>query len=231
MSSGHGRVFTVGVTSAGSSLTQPTRDPERPGRPTRSIRVGSVALVVGGVLSVAFQALWKVGHGPTVENEHGVVLGLTNDQWSYLSGVWMLLVAVGVVVVCRLHRGRAARAAAVLVVTGLAAGALSAWIWPLYSLGAVVRVVGIVCLAVVVVRGGVLPRWSGAVLLLPVVVFLPVLVSPDAMLAVWPTPLPFRVQTEDVVVALEAVGWVVLGVALRRLAAPAPSAGRPAREG
>jgi hypothetical protein len=38
------------------------------------------ALLLGGPLALAFHVLYGLGHGPTIVNEHGVVLGLTNDQ-------------------------------------------------------------------------------------------------------------------------------------------------------
>lgn len=180
------------------------------------VRLGSAALLVGGPLSLVFHTLWRVGHGPTVVNEHGVVLGLTNDQWSYFGGIWMALVAVGVVAVCSLHSGRMSRVAGTLVVTGLAVGAVAAWVWVLYSIGALALYGGILCLAVTVLRGRVLPRTSGAALLLAVLSFVPVVVAPEAVYATLPTALPFPVEGQDFTALCAALGWTALGLGLAR---------------
>lgn len=185
------------------------------------VRRGALALLVGGPLGLVFHVLWKVGHGPTVVNEHGVVLGLTNDQWSHLAAVWTVPVALGVVAACSLHPGRLSRVAAVLVVLGLAASTVAAWVWELYSIGALLLNAGILCLSVVILRGRILPRWSAWALLLALVSFVPFAVANDAVLSMSTTALPFRVQGEDVIALLAALGWTALGLALFRVAGAA----------
>ena len=174
----------------------------------------AVALLVGGPLSLLLHVLWRVGHGPTVVNEHGVVLGLTNDQWSHLGWVWSASVAFGVMGICALHAGRLARTARAVVVAGLALGAASAWLWPLYSVGALVLHAGLACLAVVLARGEVLPRTATVLPALSVLVFLPVTVVPESMLA--GDALPLSLQGQDVLAALTAAAWTLLGVVLLR---------------
>ncbi len=180
------------------------------------VRRGALALLVGGPLSLVFHVLWKIGHGPTVVNEHGEVLGLTNDQWSYLSVVWTAPVAAGVVAACSVHRGRLSRVAAVLTVLGLALSTIAAFVWELYSIGGLVLNAGVLCLSIVILRGRVLPRWSAWLLLLALVAFIPLAVVNDAVLSLSTNALPFRVQGEDVIVLLAAIGWTALGVALLR---------------
>jgi hypothetical protein len=128
---------------------------------------GALALLIGGPLSLVFHVLWKVGHGPTVVNEHGVVLGLTNDRSSYLSAVWTVPVALGVVAVCSLHRGRLSRVAAVLTVLGLARNTVAAFVRELYSIGGLVLNAGVLCLSIMILRGGVLPPCHGFRRLIP----------------------------------------------------------------
>lgn len=180
------------------------------------VRRGALALLVGGPLSLVFHVLWKIGHGPTVVNEHGVVLGLTNDQWSYLSVAWTAPVAAGVVAACSVHRGRLSRIAAVLTVLGLALSTIAALVWELYSIGGLVLNAGVLCLSIMILRGQVLPRWSAWLLLLALVAFIPLAVVNDAVLSLSTNALPFRVQGEDVIVLLAAIGWTALGVALLR---------------
>jgi hypothetical protein len=181
--------------------------------PTPLLRSGAAALLVGGPLSLVFHALWRIGHGPTVVNEHGVVLGLTNDQWSYLSGAWMALVAVGVVAVCSLHRGRLRVVAGTLTVLGLVLSAAASWVWPLYSVGLLMQYTGTVCLAVLVLRGRVLPRVSGYALLLAAVTFLPMTFATEAVIAASDV-LPGMVLGWDLIAGCAAAGWTLLGYAL-----------------
>lgn len=195
-----------------------------PSRIPVTVRRGAVALLVGGPLSLAFHALWRIGHGPTVVNEHGVVLGLTNDQWSYLGGSWALLVAVGVVAACRSFGGWLSTIAAVLTVTGLLLGAVSAWVWSLYSLGALVQYAGMASLGLVAVQTRGRQRLAGLVLLGAVVLFLPVPVVPDAAYLEIPVWLPFTVETQDLLALAAAVSWTSLGWAL--LAATPHATGR-----
>ena len=155
-----------------------------------------------------------MGHGQTVVNEHGVVLGLTNDQWSHLGWTWALLLGYGVAAVCARHRGRLASAARLLVVTGLGLSALAAWVWPLYALGGIVTYAGMACLALLVARGGVLPRWSAVPVLLSVLVFLPVVAVPDVMLA--SGHLPLALTGADLLAAVTGAAFAGLGAALLR---------------
>jgi hypothetical protein len=184
---------------------------------SRLVRRGALALLIGGPLSLVFHVLWKVGHGTTVVNEHGVVLGLTNDQWSYLSAFWTVPVAVGVVTACSLHRGRLSRVAAVLTVLGLALNTVAAFVWELYSIGGLVLNAGVLCLSIMILRGGVLSPWSAWLLLLALIAFIPLAVVNDAVLSLSTNALPFRVQGEDVIVFLSALAWTALGVALFRV--------------
>ena len=187
------------------------------------VRRGALALLVGGPLSLVFHVLWKIGHGPTVVNEHGVVLGLTNDQWSYLSVVWTAPVAIGVVAACSLHRGRLRSAAVVLTVLGLALSTVAAFVWELYSIGGLVLNAGVLCMSIMILRGRVLPSWSAWLLLLALVAFIPLAVVNDAVLSLSTNALPFRVQGEDVIVFLGALGWTGLGVVLLRTSRRMPS--------
>ena len=41
---------------------------------SRIVRTAALALLIGGPASMALHVLWRLGHGPTVVNEHGVVL-------------------------------------------------------------------------------------------------------------------------------------------------------------
>ncbi len=189
---------------------------DRSGVSSRWLRRGAVALLVGGPLSLAFHVLWQLGHGPTIVNEHGVVLGLTNDQWSYLSGAWRAPVAVGVVLACSLYGGPLRMVARVLVVAGLALGAVAVKVWTLYSLATLILYAGMLCLAVLILRGSVLPRWSGAALLLAVVSFLPVMVAPDAVFSASTERFGLLLQAEDLIAFCAALGWTVLGFGLAR---------------
>lgn len=181
-----------------------------------STRPEALALLVGGPLSLAFHALWRIGHGPTVVNEHGVVLGLTNDQWSHLAGIWAVLVAIGVVAVCRRHGGRLSSVAGGLTVTGLALGAVASWVYPLYSVGAVVQYVGMLLLGLLVLRRAELPRVGGMALLVAVALFLPTPVRPDLPYVEIPSGLPFVVQLQDLTALGAALAWVLLGTGLAR---------------
>jgi hypothetical protein len=180
------------------------------------VRAGAAALLLGGPLSLVFHALWRIGHGPTVVNEHGIVLGLTNDQWSHLNGIWIVPVALGVVATCLVHRGRLSTLAGALTVTGLALSGISAWVWALYSLGTIVLYAGVLCLAVTVLRSGLLPRWSGAALWGSLICFLPLLVAPEAVVASTIVTAPFQLQVEDVIASGTAFGWTALGLGLAR---------------
>lgn len=94
---------TVGVAAARS----PQAAAAQRRVPFPPVRLGALALLAGGTLSLVLHVLWKIGHGPTVVNEHGVALGLANDQWSHLGApVVALLLAVGVHAVAALHPGR-----------------------------------------------------------------------------------------------------------------------------
>jgi hypothetical protein len=184
----------------------------------------AAALLLGGPLILAFHVLYGIGHGPTVVNQHGVVLGLTNDQWSRLSPLWMLLVAFGAAAVCRLHRARLVQG---VLVTGLALHALSAWVWSLYAVGMVVLFTGTALLGVLVLRRGMLPRWSAAGLLACVAAFLPLVVAPGAFLSWTWTVLSVAVEAEDVLAVTTAAAWTLLGVGLARV--PSSSVRFPAR--
>lgn len=186
-----------------------------PGRPLLQ-RAGVPALLLGGPLALAFHVLYGLGHGPTVVNEHGIVLGLTNDQWSQVGVSWRLLVLVGVLAVGSLHTSRLARTATGLLVGGLLVSMAATWIWPLYAAGTLLESSGMACLAVAVVRERVLPSWSGRVLWLPVLAFLPVPLAPEAVLSAEWTVAGFLLQSEDVLAASVAVAWVGLGLGLAR---------------
>ena len=184
--------------------------------PGRIIRIAALALLVGGPASLALHVLWRIGHGPTVVNEHGVVLGLTNDQWSHLGPLWALSVAFGVAVVTALHPGRTAGAAAWLTGAGLVGGAAAAWIWPLYSLGALALGAGLACLTVTLWRGRVLAHWLAIPPALALAAFAPFVFWPDVMYAVEATVASLNVDLTDLPVVAEAVTWTALGVALLR---------------
>ena len=191
------------------------QDPRSPSAVARLVRAGVPALLLAGPLSLAFHVLWSLGHGPTVVNEHGVVLGLTNDQWSRLGVSWRALAVVGVLAVGALHSSRMARTGTALLVSGLVLSALAAVVFPLYSLGALLEGAGLLCLARAVLQERVLPRWSGLVLALPVVVFLPLPLAPEAVTsAEW--HVPFLLQAEDLMAASLAAAWLVLGLGLTR---------------
>lgn len=181
--------------------------------PTTLTRSGAAALLVGGPLSLVFHVLWRIGHGPTVVNEHGVVLGLTNDQWSYLSGAWMALVAVGVVAVCSMHRGRLSAVAGSLTTIGLALSAVANWVWSLYAIGLVVQYAGTLCLAILLLRGRSLPRVSGYALLVAVVTFLPLTFATESVIAANDV-LPGPVLGWDLIAGCAAAGWTLLGYGL-----------------
>jgi hypothetical protein len=187
-----------------------------PGRPLLQ-RAGVPALLVGGPLALVFHVLYGLGHGPTVINEHGVVLGLTNDQWSQVAVTWRVLVLVGVLAVGSLHTSRLARTATGLLVPGLLLSAVATWVWPLYAIGSLLEFGGLACLAVAVLREGVLPRWSGLALVAPVLAFLPVPLAPEAVISAEWTVGGFLLQSEDVIAACVAVGWLALGLGLARV--------------
>jgi hypothetical protein len=189
--------------------------------PDRVVGGAALALLVGGPSSLALHALWRIGHGPTVVNEHGVVLGLTNDQWSHLGLLWAVPVALGVVVAMSLHSGRSARAAAWLSSAGLLGGAAAAWIWPLYSVSALVLGAGLVCLALTVGRGRVLPRRLAVPPVLAVAALLPFALWPDVVYAVETTIASVNLDLTDLPVLAQAATWTALGAALLR------SRGRP----
>lgn len=178
-----------------------------------SLRPAALALLVGGPLSLAFHVLYSIGHGPTVLNEHGVVLGLTNDQWSRLSPLWMLLVGIGAAAACRLHG--AVRTQRVLV-AGFALHAMSAVVWPLYAVGLLVLFTGTALLGVAVLRGGLLPRWAGWPLLVAVAVFVPLVVAPGPVVAWTGTVLSVAVEAEDLMAGSFALAWTMLGAGLAR---------------
>jgi hypothetical protein len=186
------------------------------GVPDRVVGGAALALLVGGPASLALHALWRIGHGPTVVNEHGVVLGLTNDQWSHLGPLWAVPVALGVVVAMSLQPGPSARAAAWLSSAGLVGGAAAAWVWPLYSVSALALGAGMVCLALTVWRGRVLPRWLAVPPLLAVAALLPFAVWPDLMYAVETTIASVNLDLTDVPVVAQAGTWTVLGAGLLR---------------
>ena len=184
--------------------------------PGRIVRSAALALLVGGPAGLALHALWRIGHGPSVVNEHGVVLGLTNDEWSYLGPLWAVPVAFAVAVVMTLHPGRTARAAAWLTGTGLVVGAAAAWIWPLYTLGALALGAGLACLSVTLWRGRVLAPWLAVPPAVAVVAFVPFVIWADAVYAVEATRASFSVDLADLPVVAGAVTWTALGVALLR---------------
>lgn len=184
--------------------------------PPRIVRSAALALLLGGPAGLALHVLWRIGHGPTVVNEHGVVLGLTNDQWSHLGSLWAVPVAFGVAVVMALHPGRTASAAAWLTGAGLVLGAAAAWIWPLYSLGALALGAGLTCLAVTLRRGGVLPCRLAVPAALAVASFVPFVFWPDAMYAVEATVASVNLDLTDLPVVAQAATWTALGLALLR---------------
>ena len=181
------------------------------------LQAGVPALVVGGPLALVFHVLYGLGHGPTVVNEHGVVLGLTNDQWSQVAVTWRALVLVGVLAVASLHSSRLARTATGLLVAGLLLSVVATWVWPLYALATLLEFGGLACLAVAVVREGVLPRWSGLALGLPVLAFLPLPFAPSAVMSAEWTVAGVLLQSEDVIAAAVAAGWLALGLGLARV--------------
>jgi hypothetical protein len=188
---------------------------------TPLLRAGAPALLLGGPLAMVFHVLYGLGHGPTVVNEHGVVLGLTNDQWSQVGVTWRVLVLVGVLAVGALHTSRLARTATGLLVAGLVMSVVATWIWPLYAVATLLEFSGLACLAVAVVREGVLPRWAGRVLWLPVVAFLPLPLAPEAVISAEWTVRGFLLQSEDLIAAAVALAWSVLGLGLARASRPA----------
>jgi hypothetical protein len=175
------------------------------------------ALLLGGPLALVFHVPYGLGHGPTVVNEHGVVLGLTNDQWSYVGASWRALVLVGVLAVATVHTGRLARTATGLLTLGLVLSAAAAWVFPLYSLGALLEFAGLGCLAVAVLCERVLPRWCGIALALPVLAFLPVPLARDAVISAEWHVSGVLLQSTDVLATLVAAGWLALGLGVARV--------------
>jgi hypothetical protein len=184
--------------------------------PQRIIRTAAMALLIGGPASLALHVLWRIGHGPTVVNEHGVVLGLTNDEWSRLGPLWAVPVAFSVAAVMALHPGRIARASAWLTGAGLVVSAAAAWIWPLYTLGTLALGMGLACLSVTLWRGRVLARWLAVPPAIAVVALVPFVIWSDAVYAVQATVVSVSVDLADLPVLAGAVTWTVLGVALLR---------------
>ena len=164
----------------------------------------ALALLVCGPARLVLHVLYKIGHGPTVINEHGVVLGLTNDEWSH----WGLLVAVpvafAVAVVAAMHSGRTARTAAWLTGAGLVGGAAAAWILPLYSLSALALGAGLACLAATLWRGGVLARWIAVPPTLAVIAVLPFVFWSDSMYAAKATVAGLDVDLTDLTLVAQA---------------------------
>lgn len=175
---------------------------------------GASALLVGGPLAMAFHVLWSIGHGPTVVNEHGVVLGLTNDQWSWLSPAWMALVAVGVVTVGRLHTDGLSRTGVRLVLAGLLLSALATVVFVLFSIGLLLLNAGLLCLGSAVLRARILPWWSGVGLLGAVATFVPLLVAPATFIDAAVIVGPVLLQAENVLAAATTLGWTLLGAGL-----------------
>jgi hypothetical protein len=123
----------------------------------------------------------------------------------------------GPLALATLHTGRLARTATWLLVVGLVLSAAAAWVFPLYSLGALLEFAGMACLTVAVLRQGVLPRWSGIAIGLPVLAFLPVPLWPDAVISAEWYLRGFLLQSGDVISACVAVGWSALGLGLARV--------------
>ena len=115
-----------------------------------------------------------------------------------------------------LHPGRVARASTWLTGSGLVVGAAAAWIWPLYSLGALALGAGLACLSVTLWRGGVLARWLAVPPALAVVTLAPFVLWPDAMYAVETTVASVNVDLTDLPVLAGAATWTALGLALLR---------------
>ena len=184
--------------------------------PDRIVRSAALALLVCGPARLVLHVLWKIGHGPTVVNEHGVVLGLSNDEWSHLGLMGAVPVAFAVAVAAALHTGRTARAAAWLTGAGLVGGAAAAWIWPLYSLSALALGAGLACLAATLWRGRSLARWLAVPPALAVAAWVPFVFWPDAMYAAEATVASFNVDLTDLTVVAQAVTWTALGAALLR---------------
>jgi hypothetical protein len=180
------------------------------------VRSAALALLVCGPARLVLHVLWKIGHGPTVVNEHGVVLGLSNDEWSHFGLLGAVPVAFAVAVVAALHTGRTARAATWLTGAGLVGGAAAAWIWPLYSLSALALGAGLACLAATLWRGRVLARWLAVPPALAVAAWVPFVFWPDAMYAAEATVASINVDLSDLTVVAQAVTWTALGVALLR---------------
>ena len=196
----------------------PTPAPSAPAAgvgPDRIVLTAALALLVSGPARLALHVLWGLGHGPTIINEHGVVLGLSNDQWSHLGPLFAVPVAFAVAVVAALHTGRTARAAGWLTGAGLAGGAAAAWIWPLYSLSALALGAGLACLSATLWHGP-LARWLAAPPALAVAAWAPFVFWPDAMYAVETTVASYNVDLTDLTVVAQAVTWTALGAALLR---------------
>ena len=174
----------------------------------------AVALLVCGPARLVLHVLYKIGHGPTVINEHGVVLGLTNDEWSHWGLLGAVPVAFAVAVVAALHTGRTARAAAWFTGAGLVGGAVAAWIWSLYSLSALALGAGLACLAAMLWRGHLLSRWLAVPPALAVAAWVPFVFWPDAMYAAEATVASVNVDLTDLTVVAQAVTWTALGLAL-----------------
>ena len=176
----------------------------------------ALALLVCGPARLVLHVLYKIGHGPTVINEHGVVLGLTNDEWSHWGLLGAVPVAFAVAVVAAMHTGRTARAAAWLTGAGLVGGAAAAWIFPLYSLGALALGAGLACLAVTLWRGRLLARWLAVPPALAVAALVPFVFWADGMYAAEATVASFNTDLTDLTVVAQVVTWVALGAALLR---------------
>jgi hypothetical protein len=176
----------------------------------------ALALLVGGPARLVLHVLYKIGHGPTVINEHGVVLGLTNDEWSHLGPLGAVPVAFAVAVVSVLHTGQTARAAAWFIGAGLVGGAAAAWIWPLYSLSALALGAGLACLTAMLWRGRLLTRWLAIPPALAVAAWAPFVLWSDAMYEAETTVASINADLTDLTVVAQAVTWTALGVALLR---------------
>lgn len=188
-----------------------------PGRkPGSRRRAGGVpALAVGGAAGLAFHVLYDIGHGPTVVNEHGEVLGLTNDRWSHLSGAALLLLALGVVHLGRRCPTRTMRAAVWLLVIGFLVRALANWWYGCYVPGELLLLAGRALLVAAVVRTAVLPTWSVVPLAASVAWMVAFVSAPDAMYDTTVDVTGVAVSGADLLAGLTALAWVALAAGVR----------------
>lgn len=189
--------------------------------------VGPVGLAAGGALGFVFHVLYQLGHGPTVRNEHGEVLGLTNDTWSHLGLVWIALVALGVLGFTAVDGGRRMRRIVGVLLLGLALEYGASWIFILYVPSQLIAVAGRAWLAVHILRRRTMPSWTAVPTLVALTAWLWLPIDADSMYD-WRMEVgPWPIHYDDLLAVLSTLAWLALGAGLllarRRSDRPVPS--------